>query len=71
MRHGLNTLASGFPSSQNKYMTNKFLAVELREEKRRILFLMDFPNYQELYREFLEWHKMRLEEIETKLKEIE
>lgn len=52
-------------------MENKFLAVELREEKRRILFLMDFPNYQELYREFLEWHKMRLQEIETKLKEIE
>lgn len=52
-------------------MENKFLAVELREEKRRILFLMDFPNYQELYGDFAEWHKMRLKEIETKLKEIE
>lgn len=50
---------------------NKFLALELREEARSIRFKMEFPNYQELYGDFVEWHKMRLEEIETKLKEIE
>lgn len=52
-------------------MENKFLAVELREEARSIRFKMSFPDYQELYRDFVEWHKMRLKEIEAKLKEIE
>lgn len=51
-------------------MTNKFLAVELREEKRSILLKMEFPNYQELYREFREWHEMRLKEIEDLLEII-
>ncbi len=52
-------------------MTNKFLALELREEARSIRFKMEFPNYQELYGDFVEWHKMRLKEIQDLLEKMD